>query len=214
MLQIVAASDSECENRIMHYLNMQLTHCHSLTAVAAAVGASPSPQTGNNRVIEVAPATGEIVWTFAPKNDPSGNCTTARITPHSAYRLPAPSTLTLIATETNGCGSWVYLVDANAQVVWQYGGWIDVDQLIPVLKKPTYAVATAANTVLITDSDWQAIAEVSLDAEMKVVYTYENTGGTKYTLIQPTAAVPVPGSTNLLVTDSGANKVSEKRGEQ
>jgi hypothetical protein len=137
----------------------------------------------NNRVIEVDPATHDVVWTFGDGSDKPG--------PHSivgtndAERVGeftlisgtgTPPGLPGCSNTVNGCpDNRVIVVDENGHIVWQYGQDAGVSGAGPdQLNTPVAATFLPNGHILITDQVNERVIEVNRKKE--IVWQYGVTG--------------------------------------
>ncbi|MEO9321610.1 MAG: PQQ-binding-like beta-propeller repeat protein [Nitrososphaera sp.] len=167
----------------------------------------------NNRVIEVDPATKQIVWSFG-----SGNSNLCNPGPHSvigsndAERLG--DGLTLIAgtgippgvNGTTACAdNRVIVVDQAGNIVWQYGQAGVAGNGTNLLNVPVFAIQTPNHDIMITDQANNRVIEVN--KAKNVVWSYGPTSGPG-ALNSPNSAELLPNG-HILIADEGNNRVIE-----
>jgi outer membrane protein assembly factor BamB len=182
--------------------------------VAAAPALSPLGHNGNllitdqfnNRVIEVNPSTGNIVWSFG-----TGNPNTCRPGPHSVIAPNAAvrigSNFVLIAgTGTGACpDNRVIVVDHLGNIVWTYGKAAVAGSGFDQLNVPVFAVQLPNHHILITDQANNRIIEVNLAHQ--IVWTYGPTSGSG-ALNAPNSAERLSNG-DTLIADELNNRVIE-----
>ena len=193
------------------------------SAVSAAGGGFTTPgnvlvtDQFNNRVVEINPATRDIVWSFG-----SGNPTLcnpgpgAIIGPNDAERLSGG--LTLIAgtgvpagasptAPTFSCvDNRVIVVNHEGQIVWQYGQAGVTGSGPNELNVPVFALQLPNRNILIVDQANNRVIEVDRFSK-KVVWSYGPDSGPG-ALDSPNAAELLPNG-DLLISDQNNNRVIE-----
>ena len=171
----------------------------------------------NNRVIEVQPATGKIVWQFGL--GPQDFSPRSAIGANDAERI---GTLTLIActgippstvpncTSPDGCpDNRVILVNPQGRILWQYGTFgvtgSDPDQL----NTPVQSTYLPNGHILITDQGNQRVIEV--DHVKNIVWQYGTTGvsGSGPNQLTDPNSAELLDSGNILIADENNNRVIE-----
>ena len=169
----------------------------------------------NNRVIEVDPVSGAIVWQFGI--GPSDVSARSAVGVNDAQRVGA---FTLIAgtgapagTEPacpNGCAdNRVFLVGRNGQVIWQYGSFGVSGAGPDQLNTPVQATWTPQQTIFITDQANQRVIEVNL--RKQIVWQYGQTGVSGIgpgQLNNPNSAELLENG-HILISDENNNRVIE-----
>ena len=168
----------------------------------------------NNRVIEVGPERGHpILWTFGDGSSVPGPHSV--VAPNDEERV---GDLTLIAGTgappgsepscPNGCAdNRVFYVNAQGQIVWQYGKAGVSGSGPDELNTPVCAVALPNGDVLITDQVNERVIEVNLDKQ--IVWQYGTTGVSGAgpdQLNNPNSAELLPGG-QILIADENNNRV-------
>jgi outer membrane protein assembly factor BamB len=169
----------------------------------------------NNRVIEVNPCTGDIVWSFG-SNDPN-LCNPgpgAIIGPNWAERIS--NGLTLIAGTgipagvdpalPDGCvDNRVIVVDKDGNIVWQYGQAGVTGSDPNQLNVPVAAIQLPNGNFLITDQGNNRIIEVN--HKKQIVWSYGPTSGPG-ALNGPNSAEQL-NNRHILIADQSNNRVIE-----
>jgi len=169
----------------------------------------------NNRVIEVDPATHNIVWTFGDGSSIPGP--TSVVGTNDAERV---GNLTLIAgTDVppglepscpNGCAdNRVMLVDEKGQIVWQYGqagvtgsGWNE-------LNTPIQNTFLPNGNVMITDQVNERVIVVTM--QKQIVWQYGMTGvsGSGFNQLSNPNSAELLANGNVLIGDQANNRAIE-----
>jgi outer membrane protein assembly factor BamB len=179
----------------------------------------------NNRIIELDPSSGTIVWTFGDGSSMPGP--SSIVGPNDAERV---GTQTLIAgtgappgTPTtyeascfdNGCAdNRVILVDQAGKIVWQYGQAGVTGSDANELDAPVQATYLPNKDVLITDQGNARVIEV--DSGGHIVWQYGTTGVTgsdPNQLNDPNSAQLLTNG-DILIADEGNNRVIEVNRQQ
>ena len=169
----------------------------------------------NNRVIEVAPHSGRIVWSFGlgPDDVSEGSIIGVNDAQRvGAYTLMAgtgapPGTEPKCPT---GCvDNRVLLVDEQGNVRWQYGQFGVTGSRFDQLSSPVQATWLPEGRVLITDQGNQRVIEV--DAYKNIVWQYGTTGLPGYyenQLNSPNSAELLANG-HVLIADEGNGRALE-----
>lgn len=169
----------------------------------------------NNRVIEVNPTTGKIVWSFGT-GDPSNGIPgpNAIIGPNWAERLD--DGLTVIAGTGTPAGASsqlpagavdnrVIVVNSDGNIVWQYGQAGVTGSGSNQLNVPVAVVQLPNRDFLITDQGNNRIIEVNM--QKQVVWSYGPTTGPGV-LNSPNSAELLKNG-HILIADLGNSRVIE-----
>lgn len=172
----------------------------------------------NNRVIEIDPPSHGIVWHFGDGSAIAGPHTAVgvndaervgRFTLISGTGVPAASP-PFEPGCTAGCpDNRVMLVNAQANIVWQYGQAGVTGGGHDQLNTPVQATFTPNGHVLIADQGNQRIIEVNLND--KILFQYGTTGvaGNGPDHLNNPNSVESLGDGNLLIADESNNRVIE-----
>ncbi len=169
----------------------------------------------NNRVLEVDPATNNVVWSFGDGSSTAGP--TSVVAPNDLQRV---GSLTLVAgtgapaggepTCPSGCAdNRVMLINQKGQIIWQYGQAGVTGSGYNQLNTPVQNTYLPNGDVLITDQGNQRVIEVTPD--LQIVWQYGQTGvaGSKFNqLNNPNSAELLPNG-NILIADESNNRVIE-----
>ena len=161
----------------------------------------------NNRIIEVNPATNQIVWSFG-----SGNGLLCNPGPHAiigsndAERLSGGLTL-MVGTGipagvpgTTACvDNRVIVVNQQGEIVWQYGVAGKTGSGRNRLNTPVFAIETPNHDIMIVDQGNNRVIEVTQDKQ--IVFSYNN-------LNNPNSAEVLPNN-HVLIADENNNRVIE-----
>ncbi|HEV2317557.1 MAG TPA: PQQ-binding-like beta-propeller repeat protein [Thermoplasmata archaeon] len=160
----------------------------------------------NNRVIEVNPLTRQIVWSFGSGNPNYCNPGAGTIiAPNSAERIGGGFTL-ISGTGTTTCpDNRVIVVNAEDEIVWQYGVAGKAGNATGYLNTPVDAIQLLNHDILIVDQGNNRVIEVNLDHQ--IVWSYGPTTGTG-ALSSPNSAERVANG-DVLIADEGNNRVIE-----
>lgn len=169
----------------------------------------------NNRVIEVNPGTGHIVWSFGT-NDPSNGTPGPKsvIGPNWAERLSGG--LTLIAGTgippgadpalmSGSVDNRVIVVNQAGKIVWQYGKAGVTGSGPNELNVPVAAIELPNGHILITDQGNNRIIEVNKNR--KIVWSYGPSSGPG-ALNSPNSAELLKNG-HILIADENNNRVIE-----
>ncbi|MGI0072289.1 MAG: PQQ-binding-like beta-propeller repeat protein [Nitrosotalea sp.] len=169
----------------------------------------------NNRVIEINPATKDIVWSFGSGNSSLCNAGPGSIIgPNDAERLS--NGLTLIAgtglsaglsgSMPKGCAdNRVIVVNQTGQIVWQYGEAGVTGSDPNMLNVPVFAIQLPNSNFLITDQGNNRIIEVNNTKQ--IVWSYGPSSGPG-ALNSPNSAELLPND-NILIADQNNNRAIE-----
>jgi hypothetical protein len=170
----------------------------------------------NNRVIEVNPATNQIVWQFGNGSSVAGPHSV--VAPNDAQRL---GVLTLISgagapqgTETNcqnaPCmDNRVILVNRAGEIVWQYGMAGVAGSGFNQLNTPVQATFLPNGDVFIADQANQRIIEVN--QQKQIVWQYGTTGvsGNGPNQLNNPNSAELLENGHILIADESNNRVIE-----
>ena len=166
----------------------------------------------NNRIIEVNPATRNIVWSFGANNSSDGTVNdTTVVGPNWAERLSGGRTL--IAGTGIGAGASpdlpagaaddrVFVVNKAGEIVWQYGQAGVAGNGTNQLDTPVAAIQLPNGNYLITDQANNRIIEVN--KAKKIVWSYGND-----TLLQDPNSAELLKNGHILIADENNNRVIE-----
>ena len=169
----------------------------------------------NNRVIEVNPATKDIVWSFGSGNPALCNPGLgAIIGTNDAERLS--DGLTLIAgtglpagasnSMSKGCvDNRVIAVNQAGRIMWQYGQAGVTGSDPNMLNAPVFSIQLPNHNFLITDQGNNRIIEVN--EEKQIVWSYDPASGLG-ALNSPNSAELLPNG-DILVADQNNNRAIE-----
>jgi outer membrane protein assembly factor BamB len=173
----------------------------------------------NNRVLELNPATGKIVWSFGDGSSTAGP--TSVVAPNDAQRVgdltviagtgaPAGTPTIYEANCQNGCAdNRVIVVTQAGKIVWQYGKAGVTGAGFNQLNTPVQATVLPNKHVLITDQGNQRVIEV--DHSHKIVWQYGTTGVSgegPNQLNNPNSAELLENG-DILISDENNNRVIE-----
>jgi outer membrane protein assembly factor BamB len=172
----------------------------------------------NNRVIEVDPQSGTIVWQFGNGSSVPG--------PHSivgvndAERVLGNMTLmagtgtppgvATTCTNPNGCpDNRVFIVDSNGTIVWHYGQAGVTGSTPGLLNTPVFAAMLPNFDILITDQGNQRVIEVTL--QHQIVWQYGTTGvsGIGINQLNNPNSAELLDNGNILIADENNNRAIE-----
>lgn len=168
----------------------------------------------NNRVIEI-DRKGQIVWSWGlgphdfSANSPLGVNDTERVgndTLMAATGIPPK----VDPYCKKGCpDNRVLLVDADGNIVWQYGQFGVSGSGNDELNAPVQATWTPDKTVYITDQSNQRVIEV--DMKKNILWQYGTTGvsGTGFDELNSPNSAELLNNGNILIADEGNNRVIE-----
>ncbi len=166
----------------------------------------------NNRVIEVNPATDNIVWSFGSGNGSECNPGPgAIIGTNWAERLPGGRTLMagtgIPSSDTSkGCpDNRVIIVDQFGKIVWQYGKAGVTGSGDDELDTPVAAIQVPNGDILITDQGNNRVIEV--DQRKNVVWSYGPDNGSG-ALASPNSAELLDNG-HILIADENNNRTIE-----
>jgi len=181
----------------------------------------------NNRVIEVNPATHQVVWTFGNGSDKPGPHSVVGV--NDAQRFgpftlisgtgipPSSPALPGCSDPVNGCpDNRVFIVDLSGRILWQYGQAGVTGSDPNQLNTPVAAVFLSGFPghrgfgVLITDQGNQRVILVNLRTG-KIVWQYGTTGvvGMGPNQLNNPNSAEVLENGNILIADELNNRVIE-----
>jgi predicted secreted protein len=194
----------------------------SVTSTASAQGGFNQPgnilisDQFNNRVIEVDPASGKIVWKFGNGSSVAGPLSV--VAPNDAQRV---GDLTLIAgtgapqgTEP-GCANApcldnrVIVVNEAKQIVWQYGEAGVSGSKAYQLNTPVQATFLPNKDVLITDQGNQRVIEVNQNQEIVWQYGKNGVAGAGFDELNNPNSAELLQNGDILIADENNNRVIE-----
>lgn len=173
----------------------------------------------NNRVIELNPATGKIVWSFGDGSSTAGP--NSIVAPNDAQRVgdltviagtgAPPGTPTIYeANCANGCvDNRVIVVNQKGVILWQYGKAGVTGAGFNQLNTPVQATVLPNKHVLITDQGNARVIEV--DHNKKIVWQYGTTGvtGTARNQLNNPNSAELLENGDILIADENNNRVIE-----
>lgn len=166
----------------------------------------------NNRIIEVNPSTGNIVWSFGANDSTNGTVgPTTVVGPNWAERLSGGRTL--IAGTGIGAGASpdlpdgaadnrVFVVNKDGRIVWQYGQAGVTGNGTNELNTPVAAIQLPNGNYMITDQANNRVIEVN--KAKKIVWSY----GNDKLLNDPNSAELLKNG-HVLIADENNNRVIE-----
>jgi outer membrane protein assembly factor BamB len=173
----------------------------------------------NNRVIELNPADGKIVWSFGDGSSTAGP--TSIVAPNDTQRVgdltviagtgaPAGTPTQYEANCQNGCAdNRVIVVNRAGKILWQYGKAGVTGAGANELNTPVQATVLPNKDVLITDQGNARVIEVN--HKKQIVWQYGTTGVTgegPNQLNNPNSAELLENG-NILIADENNNRVIE-----
>jgi hypothetical protein len=175
----------------------------------------------NNRIVEVDPATHQVVWHFGDGSSVAGP--TSIVAPNDAERV---GNLTLISgtgapagtepTCPNGCqDNRVILVDMAGNIVWQFGQTGVPGSGPNQLNTPVCSVFLPNGDILITDQANERVIEVTPGKQ--IIWQYGTTGvtGTGPNHLNNPNSAELLANGDILIADENNNRVIEvTRGHQ
>lgn len=169
----------------------------------------------NNRVLEVDPATNEIIWWFGDGSSVAGP--TSVVAPNDIQRV---GKLNLVAGTgapagsepncPNGCAdNRVMLIDENGDIVWQYGQAGVTGSGFNELNTPVQNTYLPNGDVLIADQGNQRVIEVNPD--LQIVWQQGMTGvaGSKFNQLNNPNSAELLENGDILIADESNNRVIE-----
>jgi len=169
----------------------------------------------NNRVVEVDPATHQIVWTFGDGSYTPGPTSVVGV--NDAERV---GDLTLIAGSglppgldpgcIAGCSdNRVLLVNQQGQIIWQYGQAGVTGSGPNQLNTPVQNTFLPNGDILITDQGNQRVIRVSRNKQ--IVWQYGQTGvaGASFNQLNNPNSAELLANGNILIADESNNRVIE-----
>jgi outer membrane protein assembly factor BamB len=169
----------------------------------------------NNRVIEINPSTGQIVWSFGTGDPTNGNPgPSAIIGPNWAERLDDGFTVMAGTGIPPGARSQlpggsadnrVIVVDRNGNIVWHYGQAGVTGNDTNELNVPVCVIQLPNFDFLIVDQGNNRVIEVNLFKQ--IVWSYGPTSGPG-ALNSPNSAELLPNG-HILIADEGNSRVIE-----
>jgi hypothetical protein len=173
----------------------------------------------NNRVIEVNPVNGAIVWQFGDGGSVAGPTTI--FAPHDAERVHS---LTYIACAgvppggepgcPTGCpDNRVIAVNKKGRIVWQYGQAGVTGSGDNELNNPVSVRLLPHHRFLITDQGNHRVIELTRKKKNQIAWQYGTTGvsGSATNQLNNPASAERRGNNNTIIADQGNNRVIEVR---
>ena len=173
----------------------------------------------NNRIIELNPANGQIVWSFGDGSSTAGP--TSVVAPNDAQRVgeltviagtgAPPGTPTIYeANCANGCAdNRVIVVNKGGKIVFQYGKAGVTGAGFNQLNTPVQATVLPNKDILITDQGNSRVIEVN--HRKHIVWQYGTTGvsGTGPNQLNNPNSAQLLENGNILIADENNNRVIE-----
>jgi len=169
----------------------------------------------NNRVLEVDPATNEILWSFGDGSSTPGP--TSVVAPNDIQRV---GSLSLVAgtgappggepTCPDGCpDNRVMLINEIGEIVWQYGQAGVTGSGFNELNTPVQNTYLPNGDVLITDQGNQRVIEVT--PYLQIVWQQGMTGvsGSKFNQLNNPNSAELLANGDILIADESNNRVIE-----
>ncbi len=170
----------------------------------------------NNRVIEVDPATHMVVWQFGTGSSVAGPKTVVAV--NDAERVGSLTLMSGTGTPAgatpdcpNGCpDNRVLLVNAQGQIVWQYGMAGIAGSGPNQLNAPVCSVFLPKGVILITDQGNQRVIGVTM-FDKKIAWQYGTTGvsGSGPNQLNNPNSAELLENGNVLIADESNNRVIE-----
>ena len=178
----------------------------------------------NNRVIELSPSTGKIVWSFGDGSSVAGP--KSIVAPNDAQRVGSftviagtgapPGTPTQYEAKCQaGCpDNRVIVVDQFGKIVWQYGEAGKAGTGPNQLNTPVQATFLPTKHLLITDQANERVIEV--DQQHNIVWQFGETGvtGSDATHLNNPNAAELLDNGDILISDENNNRVIEVNREK
>jgi outer membrane protein assembly factor BamB len=169
----------------------------------------------NNRVLEINPATHEIIWSFGDGSSTAGP--TSVVAPNDFQRIRGRNLVAGTGAPPgsepgcdNGCpDNRVMLINQGGQIIWQYGqtgvtgsGW---DQL----NTPVQNTYLPNGDILITDQGNQRVIEVNM--QKQIVWQQGQTGvaGASFNQLNNPNSAELLDNGDILIADESNNRVIE-----
>jgi len=169
----------------------------------------------NNRVIEVDPSTGVIVWQFG--NGPNDLTEASPLGVNDAQRVGENiliSATGIPPVSESGCptgciDSRVLLVNRSGYIVWSYGQFGVAGSGTNQLNTPVQSTFLPSGNILISDQGNQRVIEV--DMSKNIVWQYGSTGvaGNGTNILNSPNSAELLSNGNILIADEGNNRVIE-----
>ena len=173
----------------------------------------------NNRIVELNPVTGKIVWWFGDGSSTASP--TSIVAPNDAQRVgeltliagtgaPAGTSTIYEANCSNGCAdNRVIVVNKAGMIVWQYGQAGVTGAGPNQLNTPVQATVLPSKNILITDQGNSRIIEVN--HQRKIVWQYGTTGlsGNGPNQLNNPNSAELLENGNILIADENNNRVIE-----
>lgn len=179
----------------------------------------------NNRIIELNPATGQVVWSFGDGSSTAGP--TSVVAPNDAQRIgeltviagtgaPAGTPTIYEANCQNGCAdNRVIVVNKGGKIVWQYGKAGVTGAGFNQLNTPVQATVLPNKDILITDQGNQRVIEVNHLKQIVWQYGTTGVGGTGPNQLNNPNSAELLENGDILISDENNNRVIEVgRGKQ
>jgi outer membrane protein assembly factor BamB len=173
----------------------------------------------NNRIIELNPADGKIVWSFGDGSSTAGP--TSIVAPNDSQRVgdltviagtgaPAGTPTVYEANCQNGCAdNRVIVVNKAGQILWQYGKAGVTGAGFNQLNTPVQATVLPNKNILITDQGNNRVIEVN--HKKQIVWQYGTTGvsGARPNQLNNPNSAELLENGDILISDENNNRVLE-----
>jgi len=169
----------------------------------------------NNRVIEVDPLTGVIVWQFGngPNDLTQASPLGVNDAQHVGENILISATGIPLGSEPGcptGCvDSRVLLVNRSGHIVWSYGQFGVAGSGTDQLNTPVQSTYLPSGNILISDQGNHRIIEVNMGKN--IVWQYGSTGvaGNGSNALNSPNSAELLSNGNILIADEGNNRVIE-----
>jgi hypothetical protein len=171
----------------------------------------------NNRVIEVDPQTGVIIWQYGngpndfSDNSPLGVNDAQKVGEYNLITATGIPPGVVDACDPDGClDSRVILVNQEGIILWSYGTFGVVGFAPNQLNFPVQATYLPSGHVLITDQSNERVIEVETNHNT-IVWQYGSNGiaGDSAGLLNSPNSAELLRNGNILIADEGNNRVIE-----
>jgi hypothetical protein len=169
----------------------------------------------NNRVLEVNPATNEILWSFGDGSSVAGPASV--VAPNDFQRVKSANLVAGTGAPPgsepgcdNGCpDNRVMLINTAGKIIWQYGQAGVTGSGFNQLNTPVQNTYLPNGDILITDQGNARIIEVNRGKQ--IVWQQGQTGvaGAMYNQLNNPNSAELLDNGNILIADEGNNRVIE-----